>query len=105
MLAVEDNGDGIAPENLAKIFDPFFTTKPEGKGVGLGLAVTYGIVQEHGGDIEVTSKSREGTCFTVTLPLAAHAAPVDAGGSGGPVAEPAPPHAGGSGSPVASSIK
>ena len=53
--AVSDNGEGIAPENLAKIFDPFFTTKPEGKGVGLGLAVSYGIIQAHGGDIEVKS--------------------------------------------------
>lgn len=86
VLAVEDNGDGIAPENLAKIFDPFFTTKPEGKGVGLGLAVTYGIVQEHGGDIEVTGKPGEGTCFSVTLPLAAQTTPADAEGKGGPVA-------------------
>jgi two-component system NtrC family sensor kinase len=74
-LAIEDNGEGIAPENLTKIFDPFFTTKPEGKGVGLGLAVSYGIVHEHGGDIEVKSRLREGTCFSVTLPLAACAAP------------------------------
>ena len=85
-LAVEDNGDGIAPENLAKIFDPFFTTKPEGKGVGLGLAVTYGIVQEHGGDIEVTSKPGEGTCFTVSLPLAAQATGANVEGKGSPVA-------------------
>jgi two-component system, NtrC family, sensor kinase len=56
MLVVADNGEGIAPENLAKIFDPFFTTKPEGKGVGLGLAVSYGIIEAHGGDIEVKSR-------------------------------------------------
>jgi len=67
-LRVADTGEGIPPENLRRIFDPFFTTKPEGKGVGLGLAVSYGIVQAHGGDIEVKSKVGEGTTFTVTLP-------------------------------------
>jgi two-component system NtrC family sensor kinase len=69
VLTVSDNGEGIQPENLTKIFDPFFTTKSEGKGVGLGLAVSYGIIQAHGGDIEVKSKVGEGTTFTVTLPL------------------------------------
>jgi two-component system NtrC family sensor kinase len=69
ILTVSDNGEGIAPENLAKIFDPFFTTKPEGKGVGLGLAVSYGIIQAHGGEIEVHSQVGQGTTFTVTLPL------------------------------------
>ena len=68
-LIVADNGEGIAPENLTKIFHPFFTTKPEGKGVGLGLAVSYGIVEAHGGDIEVTSRVGEGATFTVSLPL------------------------------------
>ena len=68
-LIVQDTGEGIAPENLAKIFDPFFTTKPEGKGVGLGLAVLYGIVKAHEGEVEVVSKRNEGTTFTVTLPL------------------------------------
>jgi two-component system NtrC family sensor kinase len=69
LLAVSDNGEGIPPENIHKIFDPFFTTKPEGKGVGLGLAVTYGIVEAHGGEIEVKSVVGEGTTFTVSLPL------------------------------------
>jgi two-component system, NtrC family, sensor kinase len=68
-LLVEDTGEGIAPENLAKIFDPFFTTKADAKGVGLGLAVVYGIVKAHDGDVEVTSKRNEGTTFKVTLPL------------------------------------
>jgi two-component system NtrC family sensor kinase len=74
-LLVEDNGEGIAPENLRKIFDPFFTTKAEGKGVGLGLAVVYGIIQAHDGDIDVKSTLGKGTVFTVSLPV---------GGSGKP---------------------
>jgi two-component system NtrC family sensor kinase len=72
-LSVTDDGEGIPKENLSKIFDPFFTTKPEGKGVGLGLAVLYGIVSSHGGDVEVASQCGAGTVFTVSLPLA-HAA-------------------------------
>jgi two-component system NtrC family sensor kinase len=68
-LSVQDTGEGIAPENLSKIFDPFFTTKAEGKGVGLGLAVLYGIVKAHEGEVEVVSHRKEGTTFTVTLPL------------------------------------
>ncbi len=67
-LQVSDNGDGIPQEYLSKIFDPFFTTKEEGKGVGLGLAVVYGIVQAHRGDIEAKSEPNVGTVFTVTLP-------------------------------------
>jgi two-component system NtrC family sensor kinase len=74
-LRVSDTGEGIAPENLPKIFDPFFTTKPEGKGVGLGLAVLYGIVKDHEGEVEVNSRRDEGTTFIVTLPWKAGAAP------------------------------
>lgn len=70
VLEVEDNGEGIPPEFLSKIFDPFFTTKGEGKGVGLGLSVVYGIVEAHGGELEVNSRLGKGTVFTVTLPLA-----------------------------------
>ena len=66
---MKDNGDGIPEEYLAKIYDPFFTTKGEGKGVGLGLAVVYGIVESHGGDIEVETKVGEGTTFSVELPV------------------------------------
>ncbi|MBS1872074.1 MAG: HAMP domain-containing protein [Acidobacteria bacterium] len=71
VLTVADNGEGIPPENLSKIFDPFFTTKPEGKGVGLGLAVLYGIVEAHGGEVDVKSEVGSGTIFTVRLPLTA----------------------------------
>ncbi len=69
LLEIRDNGEGIPQENMSKIFDPFFTTKEEGKGVGLGLSVVYGIVDAHHGDIEVKSKVGEGTLFRVTLPL------------------------------------
>jgi two-component system NtrC family sensor kinase len=75
-LAISDNGEGIPPENVARVFDPFFTTKSEGKGVGLGLAVSYGIVQAHGGEIEVKSNVGSGTTFTVFLPLE-HRAPAE----------------------------
>jgi two-component system, NtrC family, sensor kinase len=69
-MRVSDNGEGIPAEQLPHIFDPFFTSKEEGKGVGLGLAVVYGIVEAHGGEIEVVSRPGEGTTFTVTLPYA-----------------------------------
>lgn len=69
VLEVTDTGSGIPPELLSKIFDPFFTTKEEGKGVGLGLAVVYGIVNAHGGEIEVATRVGEGSTFRVTLPL------------------------------------
>jgi signal transduction histidine kinase len=65
---VADNGVGIAPEDVAKIYDPFFTTKGVGRGTGLGLAVTYGIVQEHAGHISVSSTPGTGTTFRITLP-------------------------------------
>jgi PAS domain S-box-containing protein len=71
-VAVEicDTGVGIAPENVAKIYDPFYTTKGVGQGTGLGLAVSYGIVQEHTGRITVESIPGRGTTFRITLPSA-----------------------------------
>ena len=70
-VEVTDTGEGIPPENLGKIFDPFFTTKGVGNGTGLGLAVTYGIVQEHGGTIEAFSESGNGATFMLSFPIAA----------------------------------
>jgi len=79
VLEVRDDGAGIAPEHLPRIFDPFFSTKEAGRGVGLGLSVVYGIVQAHGGEIEVDSRVGAGTTFRVTLPLGAAEALADAG--------------------------
>ncbi len=68
-IVFSDSGAGIREENLNKIFDPFFTTKEMTKGTGLGLAVSYGIIKKHGGDIEVTSAVGKGTTFIVRLPI------------------------------------
>jgi signal transduction histidine kinase len=67
---VADTGHGIAPEHLHRIYDPFFTTKAVRKGTGLGLSVTYGIIQEHGGSIEVFNRPGGGASFRLELPLA-----------------------------------
>jgi two-component system, NtrC family, sensor kinase len=74
-LEVQDTGCGIAPENLKRIFEPFFTTKPVGQGTGLGLSVTYGIVNAHGGSVDVRSVVSEGTTFRITLPVDHNAQP------------------------------
>lgn len=68
-LVVEDDGPGVAPENVNRLFEPFFTTKEVGRGTGLGLSVSYGLVQEHGGDIQLDAAYREGARFVVRLPV------------------------------------
>ena len=70
-LELHDSGAGIAPENLPRIFDPFFTTKPVGKGTGLGLAVSYGIVERHGGSLAAGNHRDGGAVFTLRLPAVA----------------------------------
>jgi two-component system NtrC family sensor kinase len=68
VIEVADTGCGIKREHLDKVFEPFFTTKPVGKGTGLGLSVSYGIVEQHGGTLEVDSQERKGATFKITLP-------------------------------------
>jgi PAS domain S-box-containing protein len=69
-IEVTDTGSGISRDNLARIFDPFFTTKSTGRGTGLGLSVSYGIVKEHAGKIEVHSTPGQGTSFRLEFPAA-----------------------------------
>ena len=73
-IVVTDTGSGISNENIKKIYDPFFTTKTAGKGTGLGLSVSYGIVQEHGGNISVESELGHGTSFKLEFPVVRKAA-------------------------------
>jgi two-component system NtrC family sensor kinase len=68
-VEVKDTGVGIDPANLPRIFDPFYTTKQVGRGTGLGLSVTYGIVEKHGGHIDVESQKGQGATFTVAFPI------------------------------------
>ncbi|MBI3392148.1 MAG: PAS domain S-box protein [Nitrospirae bacterium] len=77
-VTISDNGCGMPAHVKARIFEPFFTTKPPGKGTGLGLSITYGIIEKHGGRIEVESEPGRGTAFSITLPI------------GGPPAEKGP---------------
>ena len=69
VIRFRDNGPGIPPENLPHIFEPFFTTKPVGKGTGLGLTISYGLVEKHGGRLEAANAPEGGALFTLSLPL------------------------------------
>ncbi len=68
-MSIQDTGKGITADELARIFEPFFTTKADEGGTGLGLAVSYGIITDHDGFIDVDSAPNEGACFTVWLPI------------------------------------
>ena len=76
-IKISDSGTGISEEDLDQLFDPFFTTKEVGKGTGLGLAVTAGIIERHGGTIKVWSQEGEGTTFTIWMPRRVGGAPSD----------------------------
>jgi signal transduction histidine kinase len=69
VIEIEDTGTGIAPENLAQIFTPFYTSKPIGEGTGLGLSISHQIIEQHDGEIKVTSELGKGSCFSVFLPI------------------------------------
>jgi two-component system NtrC family sensor kinase len=75
LLSVSDDGPGIPADILPRIFDPFFTTKDVGEGSGLGLSIVHGIVERHGGQIDVDSKPEQGTTFTVSFPRPSKASP------------------------------
>jgi C4-dicarboxylate-specific signal transduction histidine kinase len=66
-LTISDTGEGIAPENMERIFDPFFTTKEVGRGLGLGLSISYNIIKDWGGDIRAESGEGQGTAFVLNL--------------------------------------
>jgi signal transduction histidine kinase len=68
-VAITDTGVGIPKDRLGRIFEPFFTTKEVGEGIGLGLAISYGIIQQHRGEIEVQSTVGSGTTFRILLPV------------------------------------
>jgi two-component system NtrC family sensor kinase len=82
VISIVDTGCGIPENNLQRIFDPFFTSKEVGKGTGLGLSVSHGIVEAHGGLIEVESKVGEGSTFRVFLPLTPPSAGLESKASG-----------------------
>ncbi|HUQ48137.1 MAG TPA: ATP-binding protein, partial [Gemmatimonadaceae bacterium] len=69
LIIVADTGHGMSPAIRQRVFEPFFTTKPPGEGTGLGLSVSYGIIQAHKGTISVESTPDVGTTFTISLPL------------------------------------
>ena len=67
-IKIQDTGHGISEDDIENLFDPFFTTKAQ-QGTGLGLSVSYGVIRDHGGDIEVKSELDKGTTFTINLPI------------------------------------
>jgi signal transduction histidine kinase len=69
IIKVQDTGTGISTKVISKIFDPFFTTKDVNKGTGLGLTISYSIIQKHGGRLTVESEQGKGSVFTIHLPL------------------------------------
>ncbi|SFB89423.1 sensor histidine kinase [Pseudoalteromonas denitrificans] len=69
LIEIEDTGCGIENESLSKIFTPFYTSKPIGTGTGLGLSISHNIINQHGGQISVTSKVNQGSCFTISIPI------------------------------------
>lgn len=69
VIAIKDNGKGMSAETQSRIFEPFFTTKHEGKGVGLGLSIVYGIIENHEGKITVDSEENKGAEFKIYLPI------------------------------------
>ena len=69
IIAIKDSGVGIQKKVLDKIFDPFYTTKEVGKGTGLGLYIAYGIIQQHNGNMDVTSQPNKGSEFKISLPI------------------------------------
>jgi signal transduction histidine kinase len=83
LISVRDDGGGMLPATRARIFEPFFSTKAEGQGIGLGLSVSYAIIERHGGHIEVESAPGCGSTFTVSLPVDGPAAAVEAAGAPG----------------------
>ena len=68
-VSIHDTGKGISEEHIRRIFDPFFTTKPVGEGTGLGMSLSYGIIERHSGSIEVNSEEGKGATFIITLPI------------------------------------
>jgi signal transduction histidine kinase len=69
VIHIEDTGTGIPAANMDKLFVPFFTTKPAGQGIGIGLAICYSIIKNHGGEIDVSSQEGCGSIFAIRLPL------------------------------------